>query len=124
MAEHNTLGEQGEAAAVAYLIQHGYTIIKRNWRYRHEEIDIIAETADHLAFVEVKTRSSSSYGSPSEFITKSKQKHLISAANAYVEKYGVENTYEQWRQSNQDKYMNFATQGKVLEFRYLSIVVR
>ena len=90
MAEHNTLGEQGEAAAVAYLIEHGYTIIKRNWRYRHEEIDIIAETADHLAFVEVKTRSSFSYGSPSEFITKSKQKHLISAANAYVDKYGVE----------------------------------
>ena len=85
MAEHNTLGEKGEQEAVKYLEGKGYHILERNWRYRHEEIDIIAEADDHIAMVEVKARTNRNYGSPAEFVSRTKQAHLIKAANAYVD---------------------------------------
>ena len=47
-------GRRGETAVCQYLLQHGYTIRKRNYRIRGEEIDIIAQKDEILAFVEVK----------------------------------------------------------------------
>ncbi|MGB0177635.1 MAG: YraN family protein [Owenweeksia sp.] len=89
MADHNTLGERGEQEAVKYLEEKGYSILERNWRFRHEEIDIIAEAGDHIAIVEVKARTNRNYGSPSEFVSLTKQAHLIKAANAFADQYNV-----------------------------------
>jgi len=86
MAEHNELGKQGEDAVAAYLAAKGYRILHRNWRFLKDELDIVAETADHLVFVEVKTRSNIIFGEPEEAVTKKKQRFLIRAANAYIEK--------------------------------------
>ncbi|MFR9035090.1 MAG: YraN family protein [Ruminococcus sp.] len=49
-------GNIGEDAVCGFLVRHGYEIIKRNFTVRGGEIDIIAEKADIIAFVEVKTR--------------------------------------------------------------------
>ena len=78
------IGQIGEDAAVNYLISQGYSILERNWRCGHLELDIVALDGDFLAFVEVKTREVNSLLSPNDAITKSKQNNLISAANGYV----------------------------------------
>jgi len=86
MASHNELGEQGEELANAHLLRNGYTILERNWRFGKEEIDIIAIQGDELVIVEVKTRNSDFFGEPHQFVSKSKQSHLIRAAHAFAEK--------------------------------------
>lgn len=86
MAEHNDLGKAGEKLALTHLRQAGYQILEQNWRFGKEEIDIIARIADELVIVEVKTRNSDFFGEPHEFVSKSKQNHMIRAAHAYVEK--------------------------------------
>jgi putative endonuclease len=85
MAEHNELGNIGEQLAVDLLLQKGYQIIERNWRYLKAEIDIIAQKEPKtLVVVEVKTRSNSFIGKPEEFVTDKKIKLLVKAANEYV----------------------------------------
>jgi putative endonuclease len=50
------LGRRGECLAAAHLQRLGFTIVARNVRTRHGEIDLIACDGETLAFVEVKTR--------------------------------------------------------------------
>ena len=84
MAKHNELGKLGEELAVQYLINIGYTILERNWRNIHKEIDIIAKDGDMLAIVEVKTRQTDEFGDPGIAVNRKKQRLLIAAANAYI----------------------------------------
>ena len=56
MARHNDFGKWGEEIAANYLLEHGFEILARNWRYEHKEIDIIATKSNCIYFVEVKTR--------------------------------------------------------------------
>lgn len=85
MADHNELGKEGEQIAVDLLLQKGYKIIDRNWRFQKAEIDIIAQKeSDTLVIVEVKTRSNSYIGNPEEFVTPKKIKLLVKAANEFV----------------------------------------
>lgn len=69
MAAKDELGRAGEDAAARHLRACGYRILQRNWRCRFGEIDLIADRAGVLVFVEVKTRSSLDYGHPFEAIT-------------------------------------------------------
>ena len=50
------LGARGEILAGRWLERHGYTVLARNVRTRHGEIDLIARDRRTLVFVEVKTR--------------------------------------------------------------------
>lgn len=86
MAEHNDKGLAGEELAAAFLAQKGYTMLEKNWRFGREEIDIIAQKDKILVVAEVKTRSGSFFGEPEEFVSRQKQKNLIKAVNAYIEK--------------------------------------
>jgi len=70
------VGKQGEAAAAAYLKQHGYRIVEQNFRIRGGEIDTVAKQGETLVFVEVKTRHSAAYGLPEEAITAPKTNYL------------------------------------------------
>ena len=76
-------GNKGEDMAEDYLKEHGYTILHRNWRFRHWEVDIIANKGKFLHFIEIKTRTSSAYGKPEESISKSKMDNLMNAAEEY-----------------------------------------
>lgn len=78
------LGLQGELTAVSHLVEKGYRILRRNYRYRRNEIDIIAMDKRTLCFIEVKTRSSDAKGHPLEAVTPDKQKEIIRAAYAYL----------------------------------------
>ena len=80
----HALGKAGEEAAVQFLRQHGYRILERNYRCRFGEIDLIARDGRMLAFVEVKTRRSQTYGPAAAAVTLQKQRHLIKASQAYL----------------------------------------
>ncbi|MCZ6529111.1 MAG: YraN family protein [Chloroflexi bacterium] len=75
----------GESLAANYLLNHGYRILDRNWRWRKGEIDLIVEKDGEIIFVEVKARRTHSYGTPQEAVTRAKQKKLIQSAYAYLE---------------------------------------
>lgn len=86
MAKHLEIGSEGEQLAMQYLRKLGYEILQKNWRYRHLELDLIAMDQDILVFIEVKTRQSKAFGLPHEFVDWQKQKNLITAAEAYIER--------------------------------------
>jgi len=77
-------GKNGEEQAAAFLKTQGYQILALNWRVKHLEVDIIAQDANELVMVEVKTRASDLFGSPESFVTKEKQRKLIKAAHEYI----------------------------------------
>lgn len=78
-------GNIGEDAVCGFLVRHGYEIIKRNFTVRGGEIDIIAEKADIIAFVEVKTRTIGSMTSAEEAADLRKQRLIVRTAQAYLQ---------------------------------------
>ncbi|GAB4030477.1 YraN family protein [Spirosoma gilvum] len=84
MAQHNETGKQGEAEAANYLREKGYEIITWNYRYQHAEIDLIVQKGKLLVFVEVKTRTNVSFGNPEEFVSYTKAKLVMKAAEHYI----------------------------------------
>jgi putative endonuclease len=78
-------GALGERIAADYLEKQGYHIRDRNFRCKEGEIDIIAEKDDFLIFVEVRTRRSSSMGTPEESVTAFKVERLITVAQSYIQ---------------------------------------
>lgn len=79
----NPVGVLGEDAAAKYLQDKGYKIIERNYRKSHTEIDIIALSGSTLVFIEVKARSSNTFGTPFESIPPWKVNNLVKTAQFY-----------------------------------------
>ncbi len=90
MAEHNTLGKDGETAALAYLKEKGYQILHTNWRKGRFELDIIARTEEELIFIEVKTRTIRDWMNPEEVVDNQKIRHIISAADLYIKLFNTD----------------------------------
>jgi putative endonuclease len=84
MAEHTTVGAQGEELAACYLLRKKYEILHRNYRCLSGEIDIIARWKNVLVFVEVKTRRSAAFGSALEAVSLKKQRSISAVAQAYL----------------------------------------
>jgi putative endonuclease len=84
LIKSNFIGTKGEDLAVSFLEKKGISIIARNWRYQHYEIDIIALDHNELVIAEVKSRSPFSLINPVDAVTRKKQRYLINAANAYI----------------------------------------
>ena len=81
------IGKFGEKIAERYLQNNGYQIIAKNYYTRAGEIDLICEKNNVLIFVEIKTRTTTAFGWPEEAITVEKQKHLVKAAEKFLENY-------------------------------------
>ncbi|MCM2272359.1 MAG: YraN family protein [candidate division Zixibacteria bacterium] len=80
------IGSRYEQKAAEFLIQHGYSIIERNWQAGHKEIDLIARKPGQIVFVEVKGSRSNAFGHPAEWVGPRKQQKLIEAAQIYLER--------------------------------------
>lgn len=89
MAEHNELGRWGEDKATEYLERKDYTLVKRNWRYGHRDLDIVAIDHDTLVFVEVKTRRNTLFAEAEQAVDYRKIKSLCIAANAFIKTYRI-----------------------------------
>lgn len=66
--ENRRLGFRGESKAAAYLKKQGYEIVARNYKCPFGEVDVIAAKDGVLAFIEVKTRRSDTFGAPNEAV--------------------------------------------------------
>ncbi|MBQ9460894.1 MAG: ribonuclease HII [Clostridia bacterium] len=78
------MGAKGEAAALEYLTENGYSFLEKNYRSGHGEIDLIVQKDGCVIFVEVKTRDEAAIARPSDSVTARKRKKLIETANAYI----------------------------------------
>lgn len=83
MAQHNETGKIGEDRAAIWFAQQGYTVLHRNWCFRKYEIDLIASKSNTLHFIEVKTRTSHSFGYPEESVTRKKMENMMKCAEQY-----------------------------------------
>lgn len=77
-------GRKGEDLACAYLENLGHTIVARNWRSGHLELDIVSTACGELHFVEVKSKTAPTAADPVLNIGPAKQKHMVSGAKAFL----------------------------------------
>ncbi len=84
MASHLHTGRNGELLAGEFLTRNGYLLQAVNWRHGHLEVDIIASKMDVLHFIEVKTRSSYSFGPPELKVDYRKLDKIKVAASEYL----------------------------------------
>jgi putative endonuclease len=83
------LGRRGEDLAAEYLADTGLVLLSRNWRCRDGEVDIVATDGERLVICEVKTRSGTGYGEPSEGVTPAKAARIRRVAAAWLRTYRV-----------------------------------
>ena len=77
-------GKKGEDVACDLLAGRGHTILERNHRVGHLEIDIISVSADGIHFVEVKARRESIQAPPQDNVDHVKQRRIAAAAKGYL----------------------------------------
>ena len=84
MTIKEAFGRYGEDLAEAKLRELGYMIEDRNWWCPRGELDIVAWHGNVLVFVEVKTRSSGTFGTAAEAVTPRKLLKMRRAARAWL----------------------------------------
>jgi putative endonuclease len=82
------LGMRGERIAERYLREKGWRVLQRRFRSGHRDVDLIVERRGTVAFVEVKTRTGTSFGSPVEAVNWFKQRQLVRSAQVWVARFG------------------------------------
>lgn len=82
-------GIWGEKVAENYLLNFGFEIRERNYRFEKAEVDLIAYRSGILVFIEVKVRRNSNFGFPETFASPAQQRRIKSAA----EQYQIKNQY-------------------------------
>lgn len=79
-----SIGREAEEAVARELQKRGHSIIALNWRTRWCEIDVVSKDKKCVYFVEVKYRSSDSWGSGFDYITTKKMKQMRFAAELWL----------------------------------------
>jgi putative endonuclease len=88
--EKKELGKKGEEMALRFLKKRGYRIIEQNYVCKMGEMDLIAKEKDTLAFIEVKTRTSTAFGPPQLAVNSSKQRQLSKVALYFLKEKKLE----------------------------------
>lgn len=88
MGLSHEFGRRCEDLAAAYLEDRGWTVIARNYRFGHREIDLVARRGGVVAFIEVKGRRGSGFGHPLEAITARKRREIERVARQWVARHG------------------------------------
>ncbi|MDS1029931.1 YraN family protein [Bacillota bacterium LX-D] len=91
MVNTRVIGKLGEELAAKFLEEHGYKILTKNFSCKLGEIDLIAQESGQVVFIEVKARSTISFGLPQEFVNYKKQSKIRQVALYYLMKYHSEN---------------------------------
>jgi putative endonuclease len=90
MIDKKELGKKGEEIALRFLKKRGYRIIGRNYVCKMGEMDIIAKEKDTLVFVEVKTRTSTTFGPPQLAVNPKKQSQMSKVALNFLKEKKLE----------------------------------
>ncbi len=80
----SALGRRGDDLAADFLAARGHTVLARNWRGGHLELDLVTEASDGVHFVEVKTRTAPVAAAPEENVGWLKQQRITSAALKFL----------------------------------------
>jgi putative endonuclease len=83
--DRQELGARGETLAEEWLAGRGYQVVARNYRCAYGEVDRIMREGDVLVFVEVKTRRSGDFGTPSEAVTAFKRRQISRTALHFLQ---------------------------------------
>ncbi len=92
MLSRKAVGQTGEQLARDFLTNKGLKVVETNFRMRLGEIDIICRDGPTVVFVEVKTRTSDSFGLPCEAVGPQKQRRLRRLAQAYLAGHRLESS--------------------------------
>lgn len=84
MSDKIKTGNKGETLAARYFKSKGYEIIARNFRHGRAEIDLIVRRDDWVLFVEVKTRQSTDFGEPEDFVLAGQVNRIYDAAEEWI----------------------------------------
>lgn len=79
-------GRDAERLAAAYLRREGYLIEAANVRFPVGELDLIAQEGKTLCFVEVRSKTSTQFGTASESLTHAKRRHFVKAVQWYLQR--------------------------------------
>lgn len=93
MTHNQKIGIWGEQATADHLVSKGYEVIARNVRTPYGEIDLIVQKDGFTIFVEVKARTSKSFGPPEIAVTPRKRQHMLSCAEHYAQ----QNEIDHWQ---------------------------
>lgn len=107
------IGVLGEDFTARYYEKLGYEIKEKNYHSRYGEIDVIAENEEYIVFVEVKTRKAGSMVSPSQAVSRSKQKKIILTAMQYI---GENDCF---KQSRFDVFEIWQNEGRIFKFNHI-----
>ena len=86
MTPRMEIGRRGEDVACGFLTEKGHSIVQRNYRCGHLEIDIISLDRNGVHFVEVKSRVAPVAAAPEENVTAAKQRKIADAALRFLHK--------------------------------------
>ena len=78
-----SLGAEAERLTARFLRKQGYRIIRRNYRTRLGELDIVARDGEEVVFVEVRSRTRGTWEMPERSVTAAKQRRNCRAAMAF-----------------------------------------
>ncbi len=82
-------GAWAENLACRHLLDHGLRLVTRNYRCRHGEIDLVMRDGSTIAFIEVRLRNRTDFGSGAESVDIRKQARLLSSAEHYLQRHAT-----------------------------------
>ena len=77
-------GKDAESQACDYLQAQGLSLLTRNFRSRHGEIDLVMNDGQSLVFIEVRYRSGIAFGTGAESVDRRKQARITASAQYYL----------------------------------------
>lgn len=80
----SALGRRGEDLAARYLAHNGLVLLARNWRCPEGELDLVLTDGRQLVICEVKTRTSTQFGTPGESVTDDKASRIRRLARQWL----------------------------------------
>lgn len=84
MGSTKSIGDVAETRALNWMQQNGLKLIRRNYRCRQGEIDLIMHDGEFLVFIEVRHRTLGTHGAASETVTLRKQRRIVMAARHFI----------------------------------------
>lgn len=88
-AGRQRLARWGENKAANWYVERGWEILDRNWRGARGELDLVLRRGDTIVFCEVKTRSSTAYGTAAEAVDGRKQQRIRTLAVQWLREHRV-----------------------------------
>lgn len=83
-------GDQAEARALAFLLDHGLELLERNVASRVGEIDLLMREGEEWVFVEVRSRAPGGYGGAAASVTPAKQRRIrLQAQRVLQQRFGA-----------------------------------